>query len=132
MLRLHNAYVAKIDLEPTLGLVIFTFSIDLGMSLCIYQIQMRTGRIRLRAFLFERRVPDVMTPVCACGDGREKARHEAAVRDPTYQGSLPHSMVHAEAAARRIQGGTANCRQRGTVSSTTGQKIWSNDQYVDA
>ena len=38
-------------------------------------IQMRTGKIGLRAFLFERRVPDVMTPVCACGDGRETARH---------------------------------------------------------
>src|ERR1700735_2340765 len=33
-------------------------------------VQMRTGKIGLRAFLFERRVPDVMTPVCSCGDGR--------------------------------------------------------------
>jgi hypothetical protein len=41
-------------------------------------VQMRTGRIGLRAFLFERRVPDVMTPVCACGDGRETALHVAA------------------------------------------------------
>ena len=29
---------------------------------------MRTGKIGPRAFLFERPVPDVMTPVCACGD----------------------------------------------------------------
>jgi hypothetical protein len=41
-------------------------------------VQMRTGKIGLRAFLFERRVPDVMTPVCVCGDGRETARHVAA------------------------------------------------------
>jgi hypothetical protein len=41
-------------------------------------VQMRIGKIGLLAFLFERRVPDVMTPACACGDGRETARHVAA------------------------------------------------------
>ena len=39
---------------------------------------MKTGKIGIRAFLFERQVPDVMTPVCSCGDGRETARHVAA------------------------------------------------------
>src|ERR1700684_3835831 len=38
-------------------------------------VQMRTGKIGLRAFLFERRVPDVMTPVCSCGDGWGKVYH---------------------------------------------------------
>jgi hypothetical protein len=41
-------------------------------------VQMRIGKIGLRAFLFKHRVPDVMTPVCACGDGRETVRHVAA------------------------------------------------------
>src|ERR1700740_3615057 len=38
-------------------------------------VQMRTGKIGLRAFLFERRAPDVMTPVSSCGDGRVIAGH---------------------------------------------------------
>jgi hypothetical protein len=29
--------------------------------------QLRTGRIGLKAFLFEQRVPDIMTPNCSCG-----------------------------------------------------------------
>ena len=65
-------------------------------------VQARTGKIGLRAFLFERRVPDVMTPVCACGDGRETETAIWSGSEGPYQGSLPDSMVHAEAAARRI------------------------------
>jgi hypothetical protein len=84
---------------------------------------MRTGKIGLQAFLFERRVPDVMTPVCSCGiDGRETACHVAAycqleetttgvaVRDAhapklrdggkgPYQGGQPDSVAYAEAAS---------------------------------
>ena len=41
-------------------------------------VQMRTGKIGLRAFLFGRGVPDVATPVCRCGQGRETAVHVAA------------------------------------------------------
>jgi hypothetical protein len=37
--------------------------------------QIRTGKIGLRAFLFYRRVPDVETPLCECGTGRETALH---------------------------------------------------------
>lgn len=56
-------------------------------------VQMRTGKIGLRAFLFERRVPDVMTPVCACGDGRETARHVAAYCQlETTRRELPFAM----------------------------------------
>jgi hypothetical protein len=33
--------------------------------------QARTGKIGLRAFLFQRRVPDVITPQCSCGGARE-------------------------------------------------------------
>ena len=57
-------------------------------------VQMRTGKIGLRAFLFERRVPDVMTPVCSCGDGRETARHVAAYcqLEETTRRELPFAM----------------------------------------
>jgi hypothetical protein len=37
--------------------------------------QIRTGRVGLRAFLFERRVPEVATPRCPCGEAPETAAH---------------------------------------------------------
>jgi hypothetical protein len=37
--------------------------------------QVRTGRVGLRAFLFERKVPDIATPWCQCGEGLETAAH---------------------------------------------------------
>ncbi|EAQ86126.1 hypothetical protein CHGG_07379 [Chaetomium globosum CBS 148.51] len=38
-------------------------------------IQIRTGGIGLRDFLFTRGVPEVLTPACECGEGRETAEH---------------------------------------------------------
>jgi hypothetical protein len=38
-------------------------------------VQIRTGKVGLRAFLFERRVPDVWTPLCRCGRARETPLH---------------------------------------------------------
>ena len=32
-------------------------------------VQARTGKIGLRAFLFKRHVPIVITPICPCGEG---------------------------------------------------------------
>jgi hypothetical protein len=84
---------------------------------------------------FLRRVPDVTTPVCACGDVQETARHVAAYcqmeetirrelpfamrthRDFDTEGGQPNSVAHAEAASGRIQsgriqGGPPNRRQR--------------------
>jgi hypothetical protein len=37
--------------------------------------QIRTGKVGLRAFLFERGVPTVATPRCTCGDAPETAAH---------------------------------------------------------
>ena len=37
--------------------------------------QIRTGKIGLRAFLFERKVPEVATPRCSCGEAPETAAH---------------------------------------------------------
>lgn len=37
--------------------------------------QIRTGKVGLRAFLFERRVPEVATPRCPCGEAPETAAH---------------------------------------------------------
>jgi len=38
-------------------------------------IQARTGRIGLRKFLFQRRVPSTATPYCECGEEEETVRH---------------------------------------------------------
>jgi hypothetical protein len=37
--------------------------------------QVRTGKVGLRAFLFERKVPDVVTPRCLCGEAPETVAH---------------------------------------------------------
>lgn len=57
-------------------------------------IQMRTGKIGLRAFLFGRGVPDIATPICRCGQGRETAAHVAAYcpEENTNRRSLPFAM----------------------------------------
>jgi hypothetical protein len=38
-------------------------------------IQIRTGKVGLRAFLFQRKVPDVNTPLCRCGTSGETPAH---------------------------------------------------------
>ena len=38
-------------------------------------VQIRTGAIGLRDFLFKRGVPGVLTPYCECGEGRETVEH---------------------------------------------------------
>ena len=38
-------------------------------------VQMRTGKIDLRKFLYERNVPDIEDTECACGEGEETVRH---------------------------------------------------------
>ncbi|EAQ91377.1 hypothetical protein CHGG_03312 [Chaetomium globosum CBS 148.51] len=38
-------------------------------------VQIRTGAVGLRDFLFTRGVPEVLTPACQCGEGRETAEH---------------------------------------------------------
>ena len=48
--------------------------------------QIRTGKVGLRAFLFERKVPEVATPRCPCGDAPETAAHLVLdCRDLTQQ-----------------------------------------------
>jgi retron-type reverse transcriptase len=37
--------------------------------------QVRTGKVGLRAFLFERKVPEIATPRCPCGEAPETAAH---------------------------------------------------------
>ena len=39
--------------------------------------QIRTGKVGLRDFLFERKVPEVATPRCPCGEAPETAAHLA-------------------------------------------------------
>ncbi|PFH55041.1 hypothetical protein XA68_10937 [Ophiocordyceps unilateralis] len=38
-------------------------------------IQLRTGKIGLNEFLFQRGVPEVPSPLCRCGEGRETVSH---------------------------------------------------------
>ena len=37
--------------------------------------QLRTGRVGLRAFLFQRKVPNIITPICSCGEAPETTYH---------------------------------------------------------
>jgi len=37
--------------------------------------QVRTGKVGLRAFLYQRKVPEVDTPICRCGEGPETPAH---------------------------------------------------------
>lgn len=38
-------------------------------------IQLRTGQTGLNAFLFQRRVPHIVSPLCQCGTGTETVAH---------------------------------------------------------
>ena len=38
-------------------------------------VQLRTEKIGLRDFLFRRKVPDVLDPMCTCQEGRQTVRH---------------------------------------------------------
>jgi hypothetical protein len=48
---------------------------DLSKAKSSLLVQIRTGDIGLRDFLFKRGVPEVLTPSCECGEGRETAEH---------------------------------------------------------
>ena len=63
--------------------------------------QLRTGRVGLRAFLFQRRVPSVMTPLCSCGVEPETTYH-VFLRCPltrTWRTQLPLPLGRAEMSA---------------------------------
>jgi len=38
-------------------------------------VQLRTEKIGLRDFLFRRKVPDILDPMCTCQEGRQTVRH---------------------------------------------------------
>ncbi|EDN04892.1 predicted protein [Histoplasma mississippiense (nom. inval.)] len=38
-------------------------------------VQMRTGKIGLRQFLYERKVPEITDTLCECGGGNQTVRH---------------------------------------------------------
>jgi hypothetical protein len=48
-------------------------------------LQIRTGKIGLRAFLFEKKVPEVYSPRCQCGDAAETPQHLALDCSETRQ-----------------------------------------------
>jgi hypothetical protein len=57
-------------------------------------VQMRTGKVGLRSFLFHRQVPEVITPICRCGQGEETPAHIAAycTTENTARAQLPFTM----------------------------------------
>jgi hypothetical protein len=56
--------------------------------------QQTTWKIGLRAFLFERQVPDIASPIYLRDDGRETATHVAAyfLQEGDAQRELPSAM----------------------------------------
>lgn len=48
---------------------------DLPKALSAVLVQMCTGKIRLKSFLFEQRVPDIEDPLCECGYGEQTVLH---------------------------------------------------------
>jgi hypothetical protein len=50
---------------------------DLNMHESSLLTQIRTGKVGLQGFLFQRKVPEVITPLCQCGGAAETPAHIA-------------------------------------------------------
>src|SRR5436190_14701676 len=70
-----NRKPADLDLDSTAG----ALNRHLGMwkheSSALTQL--RTGKVGVKAFLFQRQVPEMATPHCQCGSGEETPAHLA-------------------------------------------------------
>jgi hypothetical protein len=68
--------------------------------------QARSGKIGLRAFLFERKVPGVATPLCDCGESQETVRHllQGCTSHPEAE-QLHETVGPLQALLRRLQTG---------------------------
>ena len=68
--------------------------------------QARSGKIGLRAFLFERKVPGVATPLCDCGESQETVRHllQGCTSHPEAE-QLHETVGPVQALLRRLQTG---------------------------
>ena len=115
-------------------------------------IQMRTGKIGLRAFLHQRRVPDVLTPSCGCGAAPETPEHlllscretvgerrelpelrtrrdyEAQIDNPATAGSLARWLLrlgrlHQFDLAESLRRGEEAAGARGEAGSRGGQGL---------
>ena len=115
-------------------------------------IQMRTRKIGLRAFLHQRRVPEVLTPGCSCGDAPETPEHlllscretagerrelpelrtrrdyEAQIDDPATAGSLARWMLrlgrlHQFDLAESLRRGEEEAGAGGEARSRGGQGL---------
>ena len=82
-------------------------------------VQIRTGKIGLRAFLHSRRVPGVTSPGCECGAGRETALHLILeCRDTISQ--RWDLMEALEAATPTDRSSLAEATKSGTTGGETG------------
>jgi hypothetical protein len=79
--------------------------------------QIRTGKVGLRAFLFQRKVPDVNTPLCRCGTSGETPAHVILFCPELQQEreELQRALPQALRTTRDLAAATANPACAGTV-----------------
>ncbi|EDN05278.1 predicted protein [Histoplasma mississippiense (nom. inval.)] len=66
---------ATFTLTPTPSSTVLQLHDSLHKVLSSTIVQMRTGKIGLRQFLYERKVPDITDTLCECGNGNQTVRH---------------------------------------------------------
>ena len=64
--------------EAALSTKVLHLHDNLPMWISSFMVQMRTGKIGLKKFLYERNVPDIDDTKCACGEGEETVWHVLA------------------------------------------------------
>ena len=74
--------------------------------------QLRTGKIGLRAFLFQRGVPDILSPYCQCGE-RETPAH-IWMACPLYE--QQRAVLPAAATSRDFRVAVTSARHAGKTA----------------
>ena len=92
---------------------------------------MRTRKIGLRQFLFDRKVPDVLDPSCECGRGNQMVQHVLFacenfrdLRRETWEGRNRRTRMDL----REILNTPHKARK---AARLTPQAIWSNNEEHD-
>lgn len=104
-------------------------------------IQLRTGRLGLRQFLFERHVPEVATPLCRCGLAPETAEHiflkcelyraaRASLQNPPRTRRDLHSMLSTQGPAQALTRWFLHLQV--VPQFNLALKLHSPDNYIDS
>ena len=91
-IRPHRQHLYAADIQPRLGSkAILQRHSDLPKYISTVITQLRTGKIGLNAFLFQRRVPTITSPLCECGAARDTIYHAilSCPRTETQRLALP-------------------------------------------